>query len=149
MTTVTRPLALALVLAAGLAGPSFAGPPRVRTVEAAYTVSGVGGVLRGTFGAQGQSGGAVLVPLRAHERYARIELVDDSGMKVGGDVALDLNHDNLADVFLESFCGNTEGAQKIPPFRDAVLIVYPVVDRCGDVATTPTKGLARITLSAK
>ncbi|HEX8002181.1 MAG TPA: hypothetical protein VF519_05765 [Mycobacteriales bacterium] len=140
-----RPVVLALAVAA-LAG-SAAGPahalPRSRTIESGYTVSGVGGVLRGSYGAQGMSGGAVFVPLKPYERYARIWLTDDSGFPVGGDVALDLNHDNLADVFLESFCGSTETARKIPPFEDAVLVVYPVADTCG----AATKGVARITLT--
>lgn len=149
---MSRSVALAVVLVVGvLAGPATAAPrtPPPRTVEAPYTVSGVGGVLRGTFGAQGQSGGAVLIPLKAHERFAYMKLVDDSGMTVGADVGLDLDGDGLADVFLESFCGKTEGGQKIPPFQDAVLIVYPVIDQCGTAATTPTRGIATITLTAK
>jgi hypothetical protein len=141
--------ALASLTAAAVAAPAVAAPPPARTVEAAYTVSGVGGVLRGTVGAQGQSAGAVVVPLTAADRYARIQLTDDSGLPAGGDVALDLNHDNLADVFLESFCGRTEAAQRIPAYEDAVLIVYPVVAACGPGATSPTTGVARITLTPR
>jgi hypothetical protein len=143
-----RPLLVAPLAVALLAAPATAAPRRtpVRTIVAQYTVSGVGGVIRGGAGAQGSTVGAVYVPLRASERYVRVSLSDDSGMSASAEIALDLDGDELADEYLATFCGETENPVRIPR-SDATLIVYPVVGRCGGTASSATQGTATIQLS--
>lgn len=145
---MTRTLLVAVAIAA-VATPAVAAPrtPPPRTVTAGYTVSGVGGVISGGASAQGSSTGAVYVPLRRHERFVKVSLADATGMAAAGEVAMDYNHDNLADQWLGTFCGATEGTLRIPN-TDGTVVVYPVAGQCGNGVGTATQGTATIVLGA-
>ena len=144
---LTSGLVATLVLGGLLSGSATAGkkpkkPKKVtRAVEMTYAEpSGV--FIAGT----GASAPAVTIPSVGSEKFISFTVTDDSGQKVGGSLAQNIDGGTTADDNQTYWCGSLENAPITGGFD---VYVYITAGTCGTEAapSTPTSGNLTGTLS--
>ena len=145
---ITVLLAASLVTAAFLVPTADAKkrkPRRVtRTASGEYTAPGIV-----AFGQVGDvSVGGVSLPTGSNEKYAKVEVVDASGLAIPASLQQDQDGDTFTGEGGETrwdFCGKQPKYVKIDPGYDAV--VYVQGGACGGGAGMATQGTVKITFS--